>query len=93
MVLVSAPTPVRQFVWGSSLWVRIQKISTLAWQTTPPFYRQERGRPAVSSLGRSRKARVKPSVLPRVKPHVLVGPGVAWLSCIYYGGRHGQRGS
>jgi hypothetical protein len=42
-----------------------------------PFIGREMGQPVVVSLGRSRKARVKPNILPDVKPHVLVGPGVA----------------
>jgi hypothetical protein len=62
--------------------------SPLAWGPTPPFYRP-RGRPAVASLGRSHKERVKPNVLPGVKPRVLMGPRVAWLSRIYCGKRHG----
>jgi hypothetical protein len=40
-----------------------------------PFINEERSRPAVASLGRSRKTRDKTNVLPRVKPCVLV-----WLA-------------
>jgi hypothetical protein len=40
-----------------------------------PFIGRGRGRPAVASPGRGHRAKVKPSVLPGVKPHVLVGPG------------------
>jgi hypothetical protein len=43
----------------------------------------------VDFLGRRRKARVKPNILPWIKPHVFVGPRVAWLSRVYYGGRRG----
>jgi hypothetical protein len=36
---------------------------------------------------------VKPSILPWVKPRVLMGLGVASLSRILYGERRGQRGA
>jgi hypothetical protein len=57
-----------------------------------PYIGWERGQPALASLGQSHKARVKPNILPRLKPHVLVGLGAAWLSRIYYGRQHGLHG-
>jgi hypothetical protein len=58
-----------------------------------PFYRLGEGLASVASPGRSHKARVKPNVLPEVKPRLFVGPRVAWLSHIYYGERREQCGS
>jgi hypothetical protein len=57
-----------------------------------PYIGWERGQLVVASLGQSHKARVKPNVLPRLKPHLLVGPGAAWLSRIYYEGQRGLHG-
>jgi hypothetical protein len=60
------------------------------WGPTPPFYRlRERGRSTVDSIGRSRKARVKPNVVTWGKAMSTHGPQGRLMSRTYYGGRRG----
>jgi hypothetical protein len=83
--------PFRRFVWVSS---RLGFVRASVPSVQPlPFIGRGKDRLTAASLGRRHRAMVKPSVLPGVKPHVLVGPEVAWLSRIIYGGHREQRGA
>jgi hypothetical protein len=57
----------------------------LAWSPTPPFYRPGEGSTSGDFLRKEQHGKAKTNVLPRAKPHVLMGPRAAYLSCIYRG--------
>jgi hypothetical protein len=58
------------------------------------FYRPRRGPASVGFLNKEPPSdgKTERSTM-GVKPHVLMGARVAWLSCILYGRRCGQRGA
>jgi hypothetical protein len=61
----------------------VQELShfdPLVWRTTSPFYRLGEGSANGGFLGKEPQDKAKTSVLPRVRPHVLVGPNCLAVS-------------